>query len=139
MASTDWVAISQEEQSRGIVNQIRREISSSPYYGSTRDITMIDVYMAAAALAIQKNIKPTHEYKRETDMTAKNYITDNMQWFMCMLFYHFDPDKDLSKLDDKALIVRTFEQYAQAGLPYLLDMCKSRNSMDEFKRAIDKG
>lgn len=132
MESTDWVAIRAEKESQNIVHDIE-SISNSPLYKASD----IGVYMISAALALKYNMHPIKEYQRETDVTNKNLITEEAQWFMCMLFFSTDPDKDLRKLRDKTAVVKNFEQYAQAGLSRLYEMCKDVNCQDELKRIID--
>ncbi len=132
MESTDWVAIRAEKESQNIVHDIEA-ISTSPLYKSSD----IGIYMISAALALKHNIKPIREYQRETDVTNKNLITEESKWFMCMLYYSVDKGKDLKKLRDKTAVVKNFEQYAQAGLAQLYEMCKDVNCQDELKRMID--
>ena len=132
MESTDWVAIRAEKESQNIVHDIE-SISTSPLYKSSD----IGVYMISAALALKYNMHPIKEYQRETDVTNKNLITEEAQWFMCMLYYTLDPDKNLKKLRDKTAVVKKFEQYAQAGLSRLYEMCKDVNCQDELERIID--
>lgn len=133
MASTDWVAINIDTVSNDIVKQIQ-DIGHSPFKGATS----IQVLMAAAGLALNKGLKLTKEFNRGTDITHKNLITEELKWFMCMLSYTVDVDHDLTKLEDKTQIVRIFEQYAQTGLPHLLDICRNRNSRDELIRMTEQ-
>jgi len=133
MASTDWVTINIATESNEVLKQIQ-EIEHSPFKGATS----IQVLMAAAGLALNKKLKLTKEFGRGTDITNKNLITEEQKWFMCMLYYAKDPEKDLTKLEDKSHIVKTFEQYAQTGLPLLLDICNDRNSRDSIIRLLEE-
>lgn len=132
MASSDWVAINIEAESNEIVKQIQ-EISYSPFKGATS----IQILMTAAAISLNKDVSLTRTFVRGTDITNKNLITEEQKWFMCMLSYSVDPDRSLNKLEDKTQIVRTFEQYAQTGLPHLLELSRDRNSRDSVLRLIE--
>ena len=133
MASTDWVAINIDTESNDIVKQIQ-DIDYAPFKGATS----IQVLMAAAGLSLNKGLKLTKAFNRGTDITNKNLITEELKWFMCMLTFTVDSEHDLTKLEDKTQIVRTFEQYAQTGLPQLLEICRDRNSRDSIIRLIEK-
>lgn len=131
MDDNGWTTIRAENESNEKVKEIIN-ISGCPFYGAH----MIDVYEAAAALAVKNKIVPVKEYGRESDVTHVKLITDEMKSFMCMLYYSVDPDKDLNKLKDKTAVVKNFEQYAQAGLELLYSMCTEKNSIETFKFSI---
>ena len=133
MASTDWVAINIDTESNDIVKKIQ-DINYSPFKGATS----IQILMSAAALALNKGLWLSRKYNRGTDITNKNLITEEQKWFMCMLSYTLDPEHNLAKLQDKTQIVRNFEQYAQTGLPLLMELCNARNSLDESIRLIEE-
>lgn len=133
MASSDWVAINIDTESNDIVKQIQ-DISHSPFKGATS----IQILMSAAALTLNKDLKPSKEFSRGTDITNKNLITEEQKWFMCMLSYSVDTEHALSKLEDRTQIVRTFEQYAQTGLSQLLEICQDRNSRDAVIRLVEE-
>lgn len=132
MASTDWVAINIDTESNDIVKKIQ-DIEYSPFKGATS----IQVLMSAASLALNRGLRLSKEFSRGTDITNKNLITEEQKWFMCMLTYTVDPEHDLAKLEDRTQIVRTFEQYAQTGLPLLLETCNNRNSRDAVIRLVE--
>ena len=134
MASTDWVAINIETESNEIVKQIQN-IDYSPFGGAT---TSIQILMSAASLALNKGLKINKKLSRGTDVTNKNLITEEQKWFMCMLSYTVDKESDLVKLEDRAQIIRTFEEYAQTGLPILLEVCRDRNSRDGIIRLVEE-
>ena len=131
MDDSGWTTIRAENESNEKVKEIIN-ISGCPFYGAH----MIDVYEAAAALAVKNKIVPVKEYGRESDVTHVKLITDDMKSFMCMLYYSVDPEKDLNNLKDKAAVVKNFEQYAQAGLELLYSMCIEKNSVESFKYSI---
>ena len=133
MASTDWVAINISAESNDIVKQIQ-DIDHSPFRGATS----IQVLMSAAGMTLSMGLKLSKEFSRGTDITNKNLITEEQKWFMCMLSYTVDFEHDLSKLENKTQIVRTFEQYAQTGLSQLLDICRDRNSRDSIIRLVEE-
>lgn len=133
MAVTDWVAINIDAESNEIVKQIQ-DIEYSPFKGATS----IQVLMSAAGLALNKGLGLSKEFSRGTDITNKNLITEEQKWFMCMLMYTVDPEHNLTKLEDKTQIVRTFEQYSQTGLPILLEICRDRNSRDVVIRLTEE-
>ena len=130
---TDWTDIFFEKSSNEIVDDMLKN-PNSPLKGSS----IIGVYMISAALAARCGISPLREFKREVNTTNKNLITEEMQWLMSMIYYTLDPEKNLEKLKDKRAVIRTFEQYAQAGLTRLSEMCKDVTCYDELKRYVSQ-
>jgi|GEM_PF-2642411 hypothetical protein len=133
MAATDWVAINIEADSNEIVKQIQG-IEYSVFKGAPS----FQVLMSAASIALSEGIIPTRDFGRGTDITNKNLIKGDLEWFLCMLTYTVDQSHDLTKLEDRTQIVRTFEKYAQTGLPHLLDICKDRNGRDRLIQLLEK-
>jgi hypothetical protein len=126
--STDWTSINFEKASGEMVDSIIN-MPNSPL----ESCSDIGVYMISAALAVRLGIRPVREFKRESPVTNKNLITEEMQWLMSMIYYILDPEKQLEKLKDRTAVVKNFEQYAQAGLPRLYEMCKDVTCYDELK------
>jgi len=133
MTATDWVAINIEADSNEIVKQIQ-----SIEYSVFKGAPSFQVLMSAAAIALNEGIIPTRDFGRGTDITNKNLIKGDLEWFLCMLSYSVDHDRDLSKLEDRTQIVRTFEKYAQTGLPRLLELCQDRNGRDRLTQLLEK-
>lgn len=131
---TDWRTISISKQSNEAVKRIINDYKYCPFYGSDS----IQVLKAAAALAIKNSIVPVTEFKRETDVTHKGSVNEELQAFMCVIQYSVEPKNDLQYLLDRSAVTKTFEQYAQAGLSSLETMCSSMTSMDDFKRMLDE-
>lgn len=133
MAVTDWVAINIETDSNEMVKQIQG-IEYSVFKGAPS----FQVLMSAAAIALNECIIPTRDFGRGTDITNKNLIKGDLEWFLCMLAYTVDTEHDLIKLEDRTQIVRMFEKYAQTGLPHLLEICKDRNGRDRLIQMLEK-
>jgi len=128
---TDWIGLYFEKASNDMVDNILN-LPNSPL----ESCSDIGVYMISAALAVRKGIYPLREYARESNVTNKNLITEEMQWLMSMIYYALDPDKDLEKLKDRTAVVKNFEQFAQAGLPRLYEMCQDVTCYDELKSYV---
>lgn len=133
MNYTDWITVSIETES----NEQLKKIEGIDNY-LLANANSIDILMIAASISLRENTPLTRKYGRGADIAHKNLLTSEHKWFMCMLYYFTEGDKDINSLRDRTAVVKNFEQYSQAGLKTLYERFADKFAEVKMKDELQK-